>query len=191
MHPRTLNALAHQWPNVLLYAFPPVETISPVLERVHLTLILGACWWPTKSWYVEIITLLAARPWQASSLQGDGSDSSTPGSLAPSCLPAERSNLIVKGQFSLDGLGDVSRPNATYLSKFIPAVYSSIEFELLSFWSPPFGSEKQRRIHSLCPVCVLRTYIENVLFCDELFVCFVNPARGRALSKQRLSHWII
>ncbi|XP_039860661.1 uncharacterized protein LOC120716967 [Simochromis diagramma] len=30
-----LDALAHQWPDVLLYAFPPVEMISPVLERVR------------------------------------------------------------------------------------------------------------------------------------------------------------
>lgn len=27
--------------------------------------------------------------------------------------------------------------------------------------------------------------------CDQLFVCFVNPAKGKALSKQQLSHWIL
>ncbi|KAL3976218.1 tctex1 domain-containing protein 2 [Sarotherodon galilaeus] len=65
--PLGLDALAHQWPDVLLYAFPPVEMISPVLERVRrhsLSLILVAPWWPTRSWYAEIISLLAASPWQ-------------------------------------------------------------------------------------------------------------------------------
>ncbi|XP_076746637.1 uncharacterized protein LOC112431703 [Maylandia zebra] len=65
--PLGLDALAHQWPDVLLYAFPPVEMISPILERVRrhsLSLILVAPWWPAKSWYAEIISLLAASPWQ-------------------------------------------------------------------------------------------------------------------------------
>ena len=51
-----------------------------------------------------------------------------------------------------------------------------------------------RRLHSLCPVCALRTYInrtQGVHLCDQLFVCFANPAKGKALSKQRLSHWIV
>ncbi|XP_063350743.2 uncharacterized protein LOC134642723 [Pelmatolapia mariae] len=97
-------------------------------------------------------------------------------------------------QFSPDGHKVVLRPNAAYFPKIMPAPYSSMEFELLSFCSPPFASEEQRRMHSLCPVRVLRTYIErtqNVRLCDQLFVCFANPKRGRALSKQRLSHWII
>ena len=61
------NALAHTWPNTLLYAFHPVEMILSVLERVRqqgLSLILVAPRWPAKSWYAEIISLLAARPWQ-------------------------------------------------------------------------------------------------------------------------------
>ena len=32
--PLGMDALAHQWPNTLLYAFPPVEMISPILGRV-------------------------------------------------------------------------------------------------------------------------------------------------------------
>ena len=62
-----MDALAHTWPNTLLYAFPPVEMILSVLERVRqqgLSLILVAPRWLAKSWYAEIISLLAARPWQ-------------------------------------------------------------------------------------------------------------------------------
>ena len=65
--PLGVDALAHPWSNTLLYAFPPVELIPPVLERVRqqgLSLILVAPWWPAKSWYAEIVSLLAARPLQ-------------------------------------------------------------------------------------------------------------------------------
>lgn len=34
-------------------------------------------------------------------------------------------------------------------------------------------------------------FTQNVSLCDQLFVCFGNPARGPALPKQWLSHWII
>lgn len=97
-------------------------------------------------------------------------------------------------QFSCDGSKVTLRPNVAYLPKVIPAAYSSMAFELLSFCPPPFASEEQRRLHSLCPVRALRTYIDRtqtVRSCDQLFVCFANPARGKALSKQRLSHWIV
>ena len=32
---------------------------------------------------------------------------------------------------------------------------------------------------------------QSVCLCDQLFVCFANPAKGKALSKQRLSNWIV
>ena len=50
-----MDALAHTWPNTLLYAFPLVEMILSVLERVHqpwLSLTLVAPRWSAKSWYV-------------------------------------------------------------------------------------------------------------------------------------------
>ncbi len=65
--PLGTDALAHTWPNMLLYAFPPVEMILSVLERVRqqgLSLILVAPRWPAKSWYAEIISLLVVKPWQ-------------------------------------------------------------------------------------------------------------------------------
>ncbi|XP_066524828.1 uncharacterized protein [Hoplias malabaricus] len=64
--PLGVDALAHPWPNTLLYAFPPVALILPTLERVcqgNLSLILVAPCWPSKPWYAEIISLLAGDPW--------------------------------------------------------------------------------------------------------------------------------
>ncbi|XP_073320639.1 uncharacterized protein [Pagrus major] len=97
-------------------------------------------------------------------------------------------------QFTPDGSKLTLHPNAAYLPKIIPTAYSSMTFELLSYCPPPFASEEQRRLHSLCPVRALRTYIDRtqgVRLCDQLFVCFANLAKGKALSKQRLSHWIV
>ncbi|XP_053354207.1 uncharacterized protein LOC128526406 [Clarias gariepinus] len=65
--PLGIDALAHSWPPALLYAFPPVELILPVTERVRqqgLSLILVAPHWPAKLWYAEIVSLLAAEPWK-------------------------------------------------------------------------------------------------------------------------------
>ena len=75
--------------------------------------------------------------------------------------------------FTPDGSKVTLCPNAAYLRKIIPTAYSSINFELLSYRPPPFASEEQRRLHSLCPVRALHTYIDRtqgVRLCDQLFV---------------------
>ena len=64
--PLGVDALAYPWPNVLLYAFPPLSLISPTLARVReqsLSLILIAPRWPSKHWVAEIVQLLAGDPW--------------------------------------------------------------------------------------------------------------------------------
>ncbi|KAL6475051.1 hypothetical protein MHYP_G00160910 [Metynnis hypsauchen] len=64
--PLGVDALAHPWPNILLYAFPPLSLISPTLVRVRdqgLSLILIAPHWPSKHWVAEIVQLLAGQPW--------------------------------------------------------------------------------------------------------------------------------
>lgn len=69
-----------------------------------------------------------------------------------------------------------------------------MEIVLHAFSPPPFTSEEQERQHCLCPVWALRVYIsrtQGFRLCDQLFVCFANPVRDKALSKQRLSHWIV
>ncbi len=64
--PLDMDALAHPWPNALLYAFPPLHLIMPTLVRVReqrLSLILIAPRWPKALWLAEIISLLYAQPW--------------------------------------------------------------------------------------------------------------------------------
>lgn len=65
--PMGLDAMAHEWPRVLLYAFPPLELITPTLARVrerNLTLILIAPRWQGKHWLAEIFQLLYDQPWR-------------------------------------------------------------------------------------------------------------------------------
>ncbi|XP_034564504.1 uncharacterized protein LOC117830473 [Notolabrus celidotus] len=64
--PLGMDALAHPWPDVLLYAFPPLSLISPTLARVRqqsLSLILIAPQWTSKHWVAEITQILADEPW--------------------------------------------------------------------------------------------------------------------------------
>ncbi|XP_056307255.1 uncharacterized protein LOC130219008 [Danio aesculapii] len=64
--PLGVDALAHPWPNVLLYAFPPLSLISPTLDRVResgLSLLLIAPRWPGRLWLAEIAELLQGEPW--------------------------------------------------------------------------------------------------------------------------------
>ncbi|KAL0176639.1 hypothetical protein M9458_028969, partial [Cirrhinus mrigala] len=51
------DALAHDWPNLLLYAFPPTSLIPQVLKRVreqHHKLLLVAPLWRTQPWFSEL-----------------------------------------------------------------------------------------------------------------------------------------
>ncbi|XP_025766655.1 uncharacterized protein LOC112848041 [Oreochromis niloticus] len=58
--PLGVDALAHNWPHALLYAFPPLALISPTLTTVRergLTIILIAPRWVFEEWYGKSHTL--------------------------------------------------------------------------------------------------------------------------------------
>ena len=63
--PMGLEAFAHDWPRELLYAFPPLQLILPVLEQVRLqglSVLLVAPGWDT--WRSELTPLLYDHPWR-------------------------------------------------------------------------------------------------------------------------------
>ena len=63
--PLGLEALTHDWPGGLLYAFPPLRLIHQVLDRVRrlsLSVLLVAPGWGT--WRSEIAPLLYDHPWR-------------------------------------------------------------------------------------------------------------------------------
>lgn len=64
--PLGIDAFAHQWPEVLLYAFPPLSCILPLLARVRtggLSIILIAPDRPGAPWYAEMMQMLIAPSW--------------------------------------------------------------------------------------------------------------------------------
>ncbi len=64
--PMGVDALAHPWPNIQLYAFPLLSLIIPTLRRVREcghSVILIAPNWPGKLWLAEIMQLLVNQPW--------------------------------------------------------------------------------------------------------------------------------
>ena len=61
------DALAHDWPESLLYAFPPIPLIHQVLQRVlqqgH-SLLLVAPFWPGRTWFPLLHRLYRSAPWR-------------------------------------------------------------------------------------------------------------------------------
>ena len=60
------DALAHSWPRGRKYAFPPVSLLAQTLRKVRedeeqVTLV--APYWPTRTWFSELILLATAPPW--------------------------------------------------------------------------------------------------------------------------------
>ena len=83
-------------------------------------------------------------------------------------------------------------PNTAFLPKVPSAVNINRPIRLARF-TPPSG-EAASQLELLCPVRALRAYIKataHVRRAEQLFVCHDGARKGRALSKQRLSHWVV
>ncbi len=60
-----IDAFTHPWPNMRLYMFPPVRLIPAVLCRVKVSgvhLLLIAPFWPSQTWFSELVPLLYLPP---------------------------------------------------------------------------------------------------------------------------------
>ncbi|KAK0155322.1 hypothetical protein N1851_002331 [Merluccius polli] len=89
-----------------------------------------------------------------------------------------------------DGSGVVLWPNVAFLSKVLSRTHLNQPIRLARFDS----SSEEGRSELLCPVRALRAYIAataGIRQSEQLFVCHGGPNRGCALSKQRLSHWVV
>ncbi len=63
---RSTDALAHEWPSLPLYAFPPIALLPQVHSRVREQqhkLLLIAPLWRNQPWVSELFQLLEAAPW--------------------------------------------------------------------------------------------------------------------------------
>ena len=64
--PLGLDALSAEWPDGLLYAFPPLPLIPQVLHRVRLgcyRVLLIAPRWPGRHWFPDLLRLVHGAPW--------------------------------------------------------------------------------------------------------------------------------
>ena len=104
-------------------------------------------------------------------------------SIRPACL-----------QFA-PGLTKVClRSNPAFVPKVVESAYRCPTVELSAFHPPPFSSAEERELNTLCPVRALHVYMSRTAEFrrdDQLFVSWATPHKGKPLSRQRLSHWIV
>ncbi|XP_066532897.1 uncharacterized protein [Hoplias malabaricus] len=61
------DALAHDWPRALLYAFPPFPLLPALLDRVRWEnhrVLLVAPQWPYQPWFPLLLSLVQGTPWE-------------------------------------------------------------------------------------------------------------------------------
>ena len=93
-----------------------------------------------------------------------------------------------------DGSGVVLWPNPSFLPKRLSPHHVNQSIELAAFNPPGSPGGAERVSDLLCPVRALRAYVEATTSfrkTDNLSVCYGGCRKGAALSKQRLSHWIV
>ncbi|XP_066524949.1 uncharacterized protein [Hoplias malabaricus] len=84
--------------------------------------------------------------------------------------------------------------NPVFVPKVIGSAYRCPTVELAAFHPPPFNTVEDQKLNCLCPVRALRQYIDRTAGFrrhDQLFVSWATPHKGKPLSRQRLSHWIV
>ncbi len=95
------------------------------------------------------------------------------------------------------GPGDCSvtlRPRMGYVPKSLSTPFKIQTVSLSALSSESAASSEADAQTSVCPVRALRIYIDRSASfrqSNQLFVCYGGCARGRAVSKQRLFHWIV
>ncbi len=85
------------------------------------------------------------------------------------------------------------RPGPGYVPKVLSTSFRSQVVTLHSFHPPPFASGEDERLHMLCPVQILKIYVDHSSLwrqSPQLLVCFGASCRGLATSKYRISHWV-
>lgn len=97
-------------------------------------------------------------------------------------------------QWSPGDSGVTLWPNPSFLPKVLPSSYVNMPLRLAAFDSAAPVTDGGRADTLLCPVRALRFYVMATAASrqsDCLFVCHSGHRRGQALSKQRLSKWIV
>ncbi len=84
----------------------------------------------------------------------------------------------------------VLRPRPGYVPK-VPT--TPFHDQVVNLQALP-SEEADPALELLCPVRALRIYVDHTLSfrsSEQLFVCYGGQQKGKAVSKQRLAHWIV
>ncbi|KAK7878584.1 hypothetical protein WMY93_030420 [Mugilogobius chulae] len=95
-------------------------------------------------------------------------------------------------RWNSDGSGVTLWPNPSFLPKRVSAFHINQPLSLAVF--APQAEPGSSDASLLCPVRMLRKYIDitaGLRKIDALFVCYGGHRKGCAVSKQRLSHWVV
>lgn len=95
-------------------------------------------------------------------------------------------------QWNPDGSGVTLWPNTAFLPKVLSRFHCNQPIHLVQFDPPP--GDGGPGLELLCPVRSLRAYVTataGIRKSDQLFLCYGGAKLGCALSKQRLSHWVV
>ncbi|XP_056614726.1 TBC1 domain family member 20 isoform X1 [Triplophysa dalaica] len=105
--------------------------------------------------------------------------------------------LSVGADFIRFGTGDCNvtlRPKSGYVPKSMSTPFRAQVISLPALFSESSDSQNANAPRAVCPVRVLRAYIDRTAGfrqSEQLFVCYGGGTKGRAVSKQRLSHWVV
>ncbi len=101
--------------------------------------------------------------------------------ISPTCL-----------EFAPGGVKAILQPRPGYVPKVPSNVARPVVLQ--AFHPPPHVSAEEERLHLLCPVRALNTFIQKSSHwrrSEQLLVCFGSPKKGLPASKQTISSWII
>ena len=102
-------------------------------------------------------------------------------SVAPECLCFAEGDARV-----------TIKPNPAFMPKNFLAGCNPVD--LMAFHPPPFASREAQSLNLLCPVRALRLYVDRTAAdrsSSQLFVSWDPRARGKSITKVRLSQWLV
>lgn len=99
--------------------------------------------------------------------------------ISPSCL--DFAPRLVKA---------ILHPHPDYLPK---VTFTTIHLVILEAFCPLFTMPEQKKLHLLCLVDTLQTYIHlasQKRKSEQLFICYGGRNQGPATTKQTMSNWV-
>lgn len=97
-------------------------------------------------------------------------------------------------RFGASDCGVTLRPMTGYVPKSLSTPFREQVISLPALSSDSSASRDADAQRAVCPVRALRAYVDRTAefrLSDQLFVCYGGGKKGRAVSKQRLSHWVV